>query len=458
MEKKTHRSQRTLVLVPAPYQGHINPMLQLGAFLHSKGFSITVVHTHFNSPNPSNHHNFTFLSIPDGLTAGQISSGNLIGILLAINANCKESFQQCLTQVMKQEARNDITCIIHDELMYFPEPVANNLNIPSLILRPNSATNFIARSALLRLHSKGYIPFPLPDSLSLKPVPELHPLRFKDLPISTFDTLENYSKLMVNAQNVRTSSAIIWNTPDCLEQSSLEQIQQQCQVPIFSIGPLHKIATAASSSLLEEDTSCIAWLDKQSHNSVIYVSLGSLASIAEKDLDEMAWGLANSEQPFLWVIRPGSVCGSDWIDLLPQGLKKAIGERGCIVKWAPQKEILSHDAVGGFWSHCGWNSTLESISEGVPMICKPFSYDQKVHARYISQVWKIGIELENEIERGEIERAVRKLMVGFEEKEMRVMTMELKENIEASVKSGSLYDSLNDLADLIGCNQQVFVC
>ncbi|KAM0996120.1 hypothetical protein ACFX2J_006105 [Malus domestica] len=89
------------------------------------------------------------------------------------------------------------------------------------------------------------------------------------------------------------------------------------------------------------------------------------------------------------------------------------------------------------------------------MICKSFSIDQKVHARYISQVWKIGIELENEIERGEIERAVRKLMVGFEEKEMRVMTMELKENIEASVKSGSLYDSLNDLADLIGCNQQL---
>ncbi|KAM1309382.1 hypothetical protein ACFX13_006232 [Malus domestica] len=84
------------------------------------------------------------------------------------------------------------------------------------------------------------------------------------------------------------------------------------------------------------------------------------------------------------------------------------------------------------------------------MICKPFSIDQKVHARYISQVWKIGIQLENEIE-----RAVRKLMVLFEEKEMRVRTMELKENIEASVKSGSLYDSLNDLADLIGCNQQL---
>lgn len=83
------------------------------------------------------------------------------------------------------------------------------------------------------------------------------------------------------------------------------------------------------------------------------------------------------------------------------------------------------------------------------MICKPFSYDQKVHARYLSQVWKIGLQLENEIERGEIERAVRKLMVDIEGKEMRVRALELKEKIEASFKSGSLYGSLNDLVDLI---------
>ncbi|VVA37851.1 PREDICTED: UDP-glycosyltransferase, partial [Prunus dulcis] len=247
-----------------------------------------------------------------------------------------------------------------------------------------------------------------------------HPLRFKDLPTSNLDTFENYSKLAVNAGNVRTASAIIWNTVDCLEQSSLAQIQQQCQVPIFSIGPLHKIAPAASSSLLEEDTSCIAWLEKQSHKSVIYVSLGSVASIGEKELSEMAWGLANSNQPFLWVIRPGSICGLDWNETLPQGFIEAVGERGCIVKWAPQREVLAHGAVGGFWSHCGWNSTLESLSEGVPMICTPSFGDQKVHARYISQVWRVGVQLENKLERGEIERAVRTLMVDDDGEGMRV--------------------------------------
>ncbi|CAN6696053.1 unnamed protein product [Malus baccata var. baccata] len=446
MEKKTQSTR--MVLFPCPYQGHINPMLQLGSFLHSKGFSITVIHTQFNSPNPSNHPDFTFFPIQDGLTAEEISSGNAIAILLAINANCKASFRQRLSQVMEQEPENKITCVIYDDFMYFTEAVAKDLNIPNIMLRTTSVTNFQARTALLQLHSKGHIPFL--DSQSLSPLPDFDPLRLKDLPTNNFDSLEKYSELVVNAHNVKTASAIVWNTTDCLEQSSLAQIQQQCPVPIFSIGPLHKIEAAASSSLLEEDTSCIGWLDKQSNNAVIYVSLGSVASISEKELAEMAWGLANSKQPFLWVIRPGSVNGSDWIELLPPGFIEAIGERGRIVKWAPQREVLSHRAIGGFWSHCGWNSTLESLSEGIPMICLPSFGDQKVHSRYVGQVWKVGLHLDNEVERGEIERAVRKLMVDADGEVMRVRAKDLKEKIEVSLrKGGSSYKFLNKLVELI---------
>ncbi|VVA29774.1 Hypothetical predicted protein, partial [Prunus dulcis] len=160
MEKKSQSGQ-LLVLVPCPYQGHINPMLKLGTFLHSKGFSISIVHTHFNSPNPSNHPEFTFFPIPDGLTADEISSGNVVAIVFAINANCKASFKQCLTdRVTEHERQNKITCIIYDEFMYFSESVANDLNIPRILLRTQSATNFIARNAVIRLHSKGCTPFP----------------------------------------------------------------------------------------------------------------------------------------------------------------------------------------------------------------------------------------------------------------------------------------------------------
>ncbi|CAL2263877.1 unnamed protein product [Prunus armeniaca] len=115
----------------------------------------------------------------------------------------------------------------------------------------------------------------------------------------------------------------------------------------------------------------------------------------------------------------------------------------------PRWKFLAHDAVGGFWSHCGWNSTLESLSEGVPMICRPCSGDQKVQARYMSQVWKVGLQLENELERGEIERAVIKLMVDDDGKGMRVRARELKEKIEVSMKGGSTYHSLNELVELM---------
>ncbi|KAJ7980791.1 UDP-glycosyltransferase [Quillaja saponaria] len=192
---------------------------------------------------------------------------------------------------------------------------------------------------------------------------------------------------------VKSSVGVIYNTVlDCLERSSLAQLHQLYKVPIFSIGPLHKIAhqlesynsTSSSTSILEEDHSCLEWLKNQMFESVIYVSLGSIACWDEKELTEMAWGLANSGQPFLWVIRPsGTVNFSDWIYSLPEEFKEAVGDRGRIVKWAPQKEVLAQKAVGGFWSHCGWNSTLESLSEGVPMICQPSFGDQRVNARLL---------------------------------------------------------------------------
>uniref|UniRef100_A0A1J3E0W0 UDP-glycosyltransferase 76E1 n=1 Tax=Noccaea caerulescens TaxID=107243 RepID=A0A1J3E0W0_NOCCA len=108
-------------------------------------------------------------------------------------------------------------------------------------------------------------------------------------------------------------------------------------------------------------------------------------------------------------------------------------------------EVLRHPAVGGFWSHCGWNSTLESIGEGVPMICRPFTGDQRVNARYLETVWRIGVQLEGELEKGTVERAVKRLIMDEEGAEMRKRAMKLKEKLEASVRSGG--SSCKSLAD-----------
>ncbi|KAF2291706.1 hypothetical protein GH714_035288 [Hevea brasiliensis] len=402
-------------------------MLQLGTILYSKGFFITIVHPQFNSPNPSKHPEFDFQFVQEGLSKHDFASGNLVDIILALNERCKIPFQECLLRMMlQQESHDEIACIIYDDLMYFSEEVATNLNIPSIVLRTSSAASLLSRLAILQLKEE--------DAMSQDPVPEFRTLRFKDLPICNFGTPENFYQLLAHMCDVKTSSAVIWNTMDCLEESLLaEQQLKQFPIPIFTVGPMHKFAPACSSSLLKEDTSCIEWLDKQDPNSVLYISLGSMACTDEKELAEMAWGLANSKQPFLWVIRPGSIMGSEWIESLPEGLMEAVGERGCIVKWAPQRQVLAHPSVGGFWTHCGWNSTLETISEGVPMICRPCFADQLVTARFVSHVWRIGLQLENQLERNEIEKSVRRLMIDEDGEEMR-RAEDLKEKLEACFK------------------------
>lgn len=285
--------------------------------------------------------------------------------------------------------------------------------------------------------------------MSLDLVPELEPLRFKDLPMLNSDVMqEQIAKTLA----IRPSLGVICNTVDCLEEESLNRLHQLYKVSFFPIGPLHMIAEedSSSSSFVEEDYSCINWLNNQPRKSVLYVSLGSIASWDVKELSEVASGLANSKQNFLWVIRHETVNDvSEWLESLSEEVKVAIEERGCIVKWAPQSEVLAHQAVGGFWSHCGWNSTLESLCEGVPIMCQPHFGDQRVNARLLSHVWKVGLEWSCVMEKDEIEGAVRRLMVNPEGKEMGQRALELKNEIRLAVKGGSSYEALNGLVKSI---------
>ncbi|XP_042509772.1 UDP-glycosyltransferase 76B1-like [Macadamia integrifolia] len=448
MEETKRRGVR-LVLFPFPLQGHINPMLQLASILYSKGFSITIIHTHFNSPNSSNYPNFTFVPIPDGLSDVQDSITDGFSLLPLLNLTCKVPFRDCLVQLLSNAETEEehIACLISDPVMPFTQGVADSLKLPRLVLLTSSVQSFLAFAAYQVLRQKGYLP--ISDSQLETPVPELPPLRVKDLPAIETQNLEilyQFVDSMVN--QLKASSGLTGNTFKLLEQSALATFTQEFPIPIFTLGPFHKLYPALSSSLLSQDRSCIAWLDTQPPRSVIYVSFGSLASMDEDEFVEMAWGLANSKCPFLWVVRSGSVHGLEQVEpVWPDGFLEMISEKGCIIKWAPQQEVLAHPAVGGFWTHNGWNSTLESICEGVPMLCRPSFGDQKVNARLVSHVWRVGLHMEeNRLERGEIERSIRRVMVEKEGEEMRERAKSLKEKVEVCVrKGGSSHQSLEDL-------------
>ncbi|KAM7256302.1 hypothetical protein ACFE04_012043 [Oxalis oulophora] len=351
-----------VVLIPLPFQGHINPMLQLATILYSQGFSITILHTQFNAPNPSNHPHFTFLSIPNGEISPHQEP---LDIIISLNTNCRVPLHDQLTSL------GQAACIIYDALMHCVDEVANELKIPTIAFRSNSVVNLITNYACVQLEKDGCLP--LQDSISLDIVPGFHPLRYKDLPVFNYQNNEGYLHLIAKVQSLKFASAMICNTMEFMEKLAIEKYKQNLQIPFFALGPLHKFAPASSNSLLEEDITCISWLEKQKPKSVLYVSLGSLASMKENELTELAWGLANSEQPFLWVVRPGSV-----------------------------------------------------------------------------PVWCLGIHYENELERGEVERVVRSLMVSEDGHKMRQRATEFKERAQQCIKlGGSSYISLKKLVEHI---------
>ncbi|XVF46621.1 hypothetical protein PTKIN_Ptkin03bG0042600 [Pterospermum kingtungense] len=436
MEKQQKSSH--LVLVMLPFQGHMTPMLQLATILHSQGFSITILHPELNSPNPSNHPEFTFIPLPHRQTENDGDSASLV---LSLNKKLAEAIQQCIEKILHQKDSLDrIAGILYDSCLYCAQIVADDLKLPGISVRTGPAATLLLCPV-----------FPHSDGEDFASEDEMPELQFLQLPHVRALLSQHFSdeatELRIGMTNgMKSSSAIILNTMDFLEQATLSKIKEDYHAPIFTIGPFHKLAPNVCSSLFMEDANCIPWLNKQAQKSVIYVSFGSLASINEQELIETAWGLANSKQPFLWVVRPGLVRGSERIESLPNGFKESVGEKGCIVKWAPQKEVLAHAAVGGFWSHCGWNSTLESICEGVPMLCKPFYGDQHLNSNYICDVWEIGLKLQNQLERGNIEEAIKRLMVDMEGEEMRKKALDLKEKAALCLQEdGSSSCSLNEL-------------
>ncbi|XP_022763681.1 7-deoxyloganetin glucosyltransferase-like [Durio zibethinus] len=279
-------------------------------------------------------------------------------------------------------------------------------------------------------------------------------IRFRDLPsyVRTTDPNDRMlSFLLRELRGVDKASAIVFNTFDSLEQDVLEALSAIFP-PIYTIGPLHLLVDQIrddelkfiASNLWTEQTECINWLDSKEPNSVVYVNFGSVAVITPDQLIEFAWGLANSKQQFLWIIRPDLVIGEAAI--LPLEFVSETQGRGILAGWCPQEQVLKHPSIGGFLSHMGWNSTIESISSGVPMVCRPFLADQQTNCRFACVEWGIGMEIDDHAKRDQVEILVKELMEGEKAVELKAKAMEWKKNAQEAVKpGGSSYHHLDEL-------------
>ncbi|GMP39734.1 hypothetical protein CsSME_00010451 [Camellia sinensis var. sinensis] len=256
------------------------------------------------------------------------------------------------------------------------------------------------------------------------------------------------------------AEGIIVNTFVDMEDGAIKAllVDEPGKPPVYPVGPL--IRTGSSDGL--ERSECLKWLDDQPSGSVVFVSFGSVGTLSHDQLNELALGLELSGQRFLWVVRNPSDNASvssfnahnqnDPFSLLPKGFLERTQGRGLVVpSWAPQIEVLSHRATGGFLTHCGWNSTLESTVHGVPLIAWPLFAEQKMNAVMLTEGLKVALRPKSHesglVGREEIAEVVKSLMEGEDGKEVR-RRMEGLKNAAAKVFSGegSSAKSLSNLA------------
>ncbi|KAK6282320.1 hypothetical protein POUND7_016145 [Theobroma cacao] len=464
------------VCIPYPAQGHINPMLKLAKFLHHKGFHITFVHTEYNykrllrSRGPNSVDglpDFRFEAIPDGLPHTDADATQDIPSLCdSTSKNCLAPFRDLLYKLNDVAAASSsippVSSIVSDGGMSFTVKAAEEFGIPDVLFWTPSACGFLCYLQLPSLVERGLTPVKDANYLTngyldkvIDWIPGMKNIRFRDLPsfVRTMDPNDMmFNYLLKEVERAYKASAIVLNTFDSLEQDVLDALSGMLLPPVYSIGPLHLLvdwirddeSEDINSNLWKEQTECIEWLNSKEPNSVVYVNYGSITVMTPEQLIEFAWGLANSQRQFLWIIRPDLVAGETAI--LPPDFVSETKDRGMLASWCPQEQVLNHPSIGGFLSHMGWNSTLESLCCGVPMVCWPFFAEQQLNCRFACRNWGIGMEIDTNVKREEVEKLVRELLEGEKGMEMKTKAMEWKREAEEAIRpGGSSFQNLEKL-------------
>lgn len=400
------------VLVPLMAQGHMIPMVDMARLLAEHGATVTFFTTPVNalrmkkviekieeSQLPIDFLKLEFpcekAGLPEGCESADMISGSDQIIKFANACSMlKDSLISCL-----EEKYPSPTCIIADLSQPWVGDVARELSIPRLTFNgsgvfPNLASYIIRHQNIFRdvKDDKEIVQIPgFPHRLEItkgkSPIGVQRP------------GMEEF--LEKRLQEERSADGVVVNSFYELEPLYVDSYAKTAGQKIWTIGPMllcnrntNEMSGRGNKASIDEDD-CLRWLDLQKPASVVYVSFGSLARTTFSQLAEIGLGLEASGRPFVWVIKAGDkstdVEVEEW---LSNGFEERVHDRGLIIKgWAPQMMILSHEAIGGFLTHCGWNSILESICTGVPMITWPHFADQFLNEMLVVEILQIGVKI-----------------------------------------------------------------
>jgi hypothetical protein len=348
------------------------------------------------------------------------------------------------------------SCIISDMLLPWTADIAHKFHIPRL------SFHGVGCFCLLCFHSicvhKPHETISSESEYFVMPgLPDHIEFTKSQLALTADPEMEKYGQKMMEVD--LASYGVLVNNFEELEPTYVKEYRKARENRVWCVGPvslcnngyLDKLERGNIASIEEDE--CLKWLDSQQPCSVVYACLGSLCNLITSQLIELGLGLEESKKPFIWVIRGSTKNKEDlekWIS--EDKFEERIKGRGLLIRgWAPQLLILSHPSVGGFLTHCGWNSIIESISAGVPMLTWPLFGDQFMNEKLVVQVQKIGVRVGVEdpvkwgeeekigvlVEKEDVKAAIDMLMdEGEEREERRKRVRELGEMAKRAVADG----------------------
>ncbi|KAE8665646.1 putative UDP-Glycosyltransferase superfamily protein [Hibiscus syriacus] len=447
-----------VLVIPYPAQSHVIALMNLSQKLANQAIKITFVNSEFNhkrvidafGKNVAENGLLRLVSVPDGLEDGE--DRNQIGKLTERLGQVMPGHLKQLIHKINASDEDEISCVLTDLSLGYVVHVAVGLGIPTAAFWPASVFQLVILLSIPKLIDDGWIdengtPLVKDKMFQLSPTtPAIHPTKFVWFNIDTSPSTQKvmFHASWANSKAVETADWVVCNSSLELEPEGFNLAPK-----VRPIGPLPASDRLGnlSGNFWPEDPTCLQWLDQQSPASVIYVAFGSFTVFDEIQFQEMALGLELTNRPFLWVVREDITKGKH--HAYPQGFIERVGDRGRMVSWAPQGAVLEHSSIACFLSHCGWNSTIEGVSNGVPFLCWPYFGDQFLNESYICDIWKIGLKFESD-ERGvigkeEIKSKVEQL-VGDDD--IRTRAVELKRRVTKSVgEDGSSDQMLKDFVE-----------
>ncbi|KAM3357100.1 UDP-glycosyltransferase 75C1 [Capsicum galapagoense] len=424
-----------VLLVTFPGQGHINPSLQLAKRLVNLGikvtFSTSLTAFHRISKLP-NIEGLSFAPFSDGYDGKlNVSVGEVDSFYYSIVSHGSEF----VTQLIESRAAkgHPFSRVIYTTLMGWVGIVAKGLNVPSTFYWIQPAAVWDIYYYCFTEYADYFKNCSHDQVVELPGLPRLSPRDFPSFVFADVNSTYGWGVKSIIDQiellNSEGNPRVLVNTFDDLEYNALRALKNLAMV---GVGPSIPSAfldghdpfdKSFGADMRSSSDSYMDWLDSRANESVIYIAFGSYSEISSQLMEEIAQGLVKCGRPFLWVIREGKE-GENQEEKLT--CKEEVEKQGRIVRWCSQVEVLQHPSLGCFLTHCGWNSTLESLSSGVPIVACPLWTDQSCNAKLVQDVWKIGVRVNaNEngvVERDEFRRCIEIAMEDGEKRE------ELKKN------------------------------